>query len=117
MNNQPTNEIKIKQRTIKLAPIKVKYINNNRLPFAVVRKRKATIKEAMHILRNILRVDVDSELNGCDSRSEQDDLREKFTEAVNDFLDGSELYYDDQEVMSFTCYLCLISYCQKKGIL
>lgn len=82
----------IKTRTLKLQPVKVKYTDGNKIPFAAVPKRKATTREAMYILRNILGFDLDLSLDDCESREEMDEV-------------------------NFACFLWLVEYCQKVGIL
>lgn len=114
------------KRTIKLEPIKVMYSDGNKIPFAAVPKRKATIREAMYILRNILGFNIDLSLDGCETREEQNELRKEFTEALNNFLSGgdwgclcSDCYCDDDDndAFNFAYFTWLISYCQEKGIL
>jgi hypothetical protein len=115
----------IKTRTLKLQPIKVKYTDGNRIPFAAVPKRKATTREAMYILRNIFGFDLDLSLDDCESREEMDEQRKEFTDALNGFLNGGDwcclcescYCYDDMDEVNFACFLWLVEYCQKVGIL
>lgn len=112
------------KRTIKLEPIKVKYTSGNRIPFSAVPKRKATVREAMHILRNIFGFNVDLALKDCETREELDNMRMDMTNSLNGFLNGGDwsclcencYCYDDIYDVNFAEFAWMISYCQEKGI-
>lgn len=115
----------VKTRKLQLEPIRVKYTTGNRIPFSVVVKRKATRREAMYILREILGFNLDLSLNECYDREERESQIDEFVEALNGFLDGGDwcclcescYCYDDQDAVNFACFLWLVSYCQEKGIM
>ena len=118
--------MKEKTKVIELKPIEVRYSTDNPIPFACVLKRKATQEEALYILKEILGFNLDL-VFGDYSIDEEDTvqtLKEEFTEALNDFLNGDDDYEslsqrcecDDGEFPNFACFLWLVSYCQQKGI-
>ena len=79
---------------IELKPIEVKYSAGNPIPFACVLKRKATQKEALYILKKILGFNLDLVFGdySIDEKGTVESLKEEFTEAVNDFLNGNDDY-------------------------
>lgn len=115
-----------KQRSIKISPVRVKYTDGNRIPFAVVTKRKATVREAMHIIKNILGFNIEDSIYEAETSSEQKEIRQDYTDALNDFLNGGDwetlcesLYLSDDTDgwINFACFLWMVSYCQEKGII
>jgi len=117
--------MKEKTKVIELKPIEVKYSADNPIPFACVLKRKATQEEALYILEEILGFNLKLVFEDyADDKDEIKNLKEEFTEAVNDFLNGKDDYEslsqrcvcDDGEFPNFACFLSLVSYCQQKGI-
>lgn len=119
-------ENNIKKRKIKLEPVSVFYTSGNRIPFKVEMKRKATKREGLFILRNILGFDIDLTLRDCDTAWERNDMEWEFVDALNGYLDGGDwdslcdscycYCYDDPCQGNFACFLWLVSYCQEKGI-
>ena len=118
-----SEESQIKRRTIKLSPIKVKYFENNPIPFSCVVKRRATVREALYIFRNILGFDVDLVISDCGTDEEKTEMRHRLTKALNDFLNGGDwnALCDeccvDRDLGNFAIFVWLISHCQEKGIL
>ena len=116
--------IELKTRKIKLAPIKVKYTSGNRIPHSCIPKRKATRREALYILQEILGFNLELSFNDATDKEEVNDLKDQFTEALNGFLDGGDwsvlcddcYCYDDMYDFNFAVFLWLVSYCQEKGI-
>lgn len=117
--------MKEKTRVIELKPIEVKYSDGNPIPFACIPKRKATQEEALYILKEILGFNLDLVLEDYSDEEEGtvQTIKEQFTDALNDFLDGDdyeslsqrcECY--DGESPNFACFLWLVSYCQQNGI-
>ena len=116
--------MKEKTRVIELKPIEVKYSDGNPIPSACILKRKATQEEALYILEEI--VGFNLKLVFEDSGDDKDTiqtLKEEFTEALNDFLNGGDYNSlsqrcecDDGESPNFACFLWLVSYCQQNGI-
>lgn len=113
-----------KQRKLKLNPITVNYSSGNRIPSSVKVKRKATIREAMFICREILGFDLNLSLSEMDA-VEKDEFRQDVTRALNGFLDGGDWSclcdacqcWDDVDAINFAPFLWMVSYCQEKGIL
>lgn len=120
-----TDKIKELNRTIKLAPVKVMYTSGNRIPQFVYMKREATVREALHILRNILGFNIDYVFEDCEDNEEKSNLRKELTEALNGFLKGGDYaalcdatycYDEDPEGPGYAPFLWMASYCQEKGI-
>lgn len=118
-------ENEIKQRTIKLAPVKVKYTSGNSIPFAFVTKRNATKREARYILETILGFNLTDSLDGYEGE-ERSEFIEGYTKALNDTLNGvcdweflNEACecYEDQNVIVIPSFMWMLSYCQDKGII
>ena len=114
-----------KTRTINLKPIKVRYTTGNTIPFGCIKRREATQKESLYILREILGLNIDLSFSDCLGDKESiKELKKEFTEAVNDFLDYMDYNslcnrcncYDEPEAVNFTCLLWLVSYCQRRSI-
>ena len=116
---------KIKTKTIKLSPIKVVCTDKNSIAFSVIPKRKATSREAIHILKNILGFDIDTAFFECETRNERKEMVKELTDSLNRFLDGGYwcylcedcFAYEDKDMFNFAFFLQMVSYCQEKGIL
>lgn len=115
----------IVKKRVKLYPITLKCYDTNPIPFSAVPKRKATQREALHILKNILGFNLDLSFDDAMDAEEVADLKKEFTDALNDFLNGGDwcclcdacYCYDDTDAVNFACFLWMVSYCQEKGIL
>ena len=119
-------ETVILKRNIKLNPVKVEYTSGNNIPYSFVIKREATVREALHICRNILGFDIELAIGEVDSAEEANDIRKDITKHFNDFLRGkcdwpylceACYVYDDIECVSVPAFIWMVSYCQQKGIL
>lgn len=117
----------VKKKTLKLSKnIPVLCTQGNPIPYALVLKRDATIREACYCLRNIMGFNLNLSLGEYDTREEKDDYRKSVTKCFNDYLKGKAdwsglceetyCYDDDYMGVSIACHLSVLEYLIKKGI-
>lgn len=84
-----------KTATIKLQAVKV--LMPNGFSHGLVTKRPVTTREARHIMKNILGIDVNS--RDCfESQEEYNGYNKELTQTFNDWLNGDA---DDQSIMDY----------------
>ena len=120
--------MEIKKKTLKLdTNIPVLCTTGNPIPYALVLKRDATVREACHCLRNLMGFYLDLSLDDFETREERDDFRKDITVAFNNYLkgkmewcelcDATYCYDEDDLGPSIACHLYVLEYLIKKGII
>lgn len=107
--------------TIKMA------MQPNGYPQGFILKREPTVREAMHILGNILGFNLNLSLDDCDNEEERKEYRNDCQKSLTKFLRGdmdwtylcneNQCYDDDEMGFPMTSAFTMAVYLKQKGII
>ena len=95
-NNKNTKKKMNKSKTYKIGEIKLK-ISSNGYPCGLMLKRRLTLRECKHILKNLLGIVVNTRDCFYD-KEEYDDYNQELEGSVNEWLNGN---LDDESIAEF----------------